>query len=68
MKSHTPEMAADERVISLCPMQGQGAYTMIALTNLGRMFERSLDPRVINQGPYPQPAYLWRPVKGPLDE
>lgn len=64
----TPKQAAEEQIIQLCSMMGDGEHKMVALTNQGRLFQRQRDPRSFNSGPHnPGGAYIWVPMKGPLD-
>lgn len=68
-KTMTPAEAASEQVVQVCAMQGDLGHSLVVLTSTGRLFERVADPRVLNQGPHgAQRSYLWRPIKGPLDE
>jgi hypothetical protein len=61
-------MAAD-RVISIVGVTGEGEHKLVALTSGGVLYERVNDPRHTNLGPgSPSRSYMWRRIKGPLEE
>ncbi len=58
----------NEFVVQMVAAMGSGEHKIVALTNLGRMFERAQDQRAVNRHPGdPGPYYVWKQIKGPLD-
>ena len=52
-------------VVQMCPMQGDGAHTLVVLTKSGKLFERFADPRAFNNDGRSTRSYIWREIKGP---